>query len=529
MPPPRILPSPGPALAALTLILFAPQAVRADPLADLPRHKEFKARRESSYDRSGGNADARPIPPGATLTIAELQGPGCITHLWFTHLYIGRAGLRKLVLRAWFDGAETPCIEAPLGDFFGLGHAQTYAYGAQPLAVGTHGGLNSFWRMPFARSARLTVTNEGRQPCHAFYYYVDYETYDKPLENTAHFHAHYRQAMPCVKGQPYTILDARGRGHYVGCNLSIEQGEESWWGEGDDRFYIDGETTPSLVGTGSEDYFSGAWCYWNEFAYPYFGMPFRGRFLPDGRLDRYTPDLKREDAREWHWPVAWRKGDLWNVYRYHVLDPIPFRQSLRMEIEHGFINNERQDHYSSVAYWYQDEPHAPQPPLPPVEERLPVYMRLQDRGDGLFEGEDFADDPATTVTEGYPYDGDFSFWGDLASRDAVLHWTPETSGSELRLSIPVAEPGRYELLTTTVLTRRGGEFEVALEDQALTASLDLFHDSIFPKPVAASLGEMDLRKGPAVLRFRFKSRHPKSTESAQLSLDILQLRKVHKP
>ena len=158
-----------------------------------------------------------------------------------------------------------------------------------------------------------------------------------------------------------------------------------------------------------------------------------------------------------------------------------------------------------------------------------MYMRLQDRGDGLFEGEDFADDPATTVTEGYPCDADFSFWGNLVNRNAVLSWSPETTGSELRLSIPVAEPGRYELLTTTVLTKRGGEFEVALEDQVLTASLDLFHDSIFPKPVAASLGEMDLSKGLAVLRFRFKSRHPDSTESAQLSLDTLQLRKVHEP
>lgn len=513
---------PLPFLLMGSLFLISPSCFSAS-LEDLAKPQLFKARRSSSYDRTGGNADNRPVPPGETVTIADIKTPGCITHLWFTQMYEGRGALRNLVLRAYFDGSPTPCIEAPLGDYFGLGHSATYAYASEPLAVGTWGGLNSYWRMPFHSSARLTVTNEGRRHCNALYYYVDYEEWDEPRPDEAHFHAQYRQAFPCVKGHPYVILEATGTGHYVGCNLSIEQRQDSWWGEGDDRFFIDGETTPSIVGTGSEDYFSGAWCYWNEFAYPYIGMPFRGRVRLDGIMERYLPHLTREEAaKEWHWPVAWRVGDLWNVYRYHVKDPVPFKTSLRLEIEHGYINNEREDNYSSVAYWYQSHPHGPQPKMPKALERMPDYMRLHRRADGKWEGEDFVD--VATASAGKLFDAEQHFWGDLFSRRSVLEWTPAETGDTLTLPLDFSTTSTSKLELALVATRSGGKFDVQFGDELSTGGLDLYQESVFPEKRLVRLGPVDQATTQTVkLKFTALGKMEKS-EGMKLMVDWVSVR-----
>ena len=148
-------------LASLLLLLLPAKRCPAQNLDDLLHVQKFTAHRASSSDPSGGNLDMRRVNAGQSLTLAELAGPGLITHIWFTHLYPSRSSLRKLVLRIYFDDLPEPCVEAPLGDFFGLGHAQTYAYASQPLAVGTHSGLNSYWPMPFATRARLVIANEG--------------------------------------------------------------------------------------------------------------------------------------------------------------------------------------------------------------------------------------------------------------------------------------------------------------------------------------------------------------------------------
>jgi hypothetical protein len=152
-------------VASALAILLPGAGSRAQSLDDLLRVQKFKAHRASSSDPSGGNMDMRRVNAGQSLTLAELEGPGLITHIWFTHMYPSRSSLRKLVLRIYFEDMAQPCVEAPLGDFFGLGHAQTYAYASQPLAVGTHGGLNSYWPMPFASKARLVVANEGARDC----------------------------------------------------------------------------------------------------------------------------------------------------------------------------------------------------------------------------------------------------------------------------------------------------------------------------------------------------------------------------
>jgi hypothetical protein len=341
----------------LVLVTGAAAQAQARPAAGLleglPAFKDYKAARESSHDPSGGNADGRhdmPLQPGQTREMANISGAGAITHLWITIASKDEHHLRNLILRMYWDGETEPSVECPIGDFFGLGHARYYQYSSLPIQIGTDKGLNCYWRMPFDNGARVTVTNDGPLPVEAFYYYVDYVRYAEPRNEGGRFHAQYRQAHPCEDSGNYVLLEATGRGHYVGCNLSIHTRAPGWWGEGDDMIYVDGEEEASLKGTGSEDYFCGAWCYGvaegkrGEFSGAYFGAP----LIEGGNA----------------------QNALWNVYRYHLEDPVPFERSIRVTIEHGHANNRRDD-FSSVAYWYQSEPHAPFPPLPKPEDRIP--------------------------------------------------------------------------------------------------------------------------------------------------------------
>ncbi len=325
-------------------------------LPSLTQPQDYVLKRASSYDRSGGNADYRRIAPGETLTLLEEVGPGIITHVWITIASPERYHLKRLVLRIYWDDEPTPSVEAPMGDFFGLGLGDYFLYESIPLAVGSDKALNSFFPMPFQKKAKIVVTNEGHQRLNAFYFNIDYRSYQKPLPaDTLYFHAQYRQAAPCraIKGTGlnlsgegnYVWMETTGRGHFVGVTMSVLENQDGWWGEGDDMFFIDGETTPSINGTGSEDYFLGAWDFdGRSFSYGLFGAPVKGEE---------------------------RAGARWSVYRFHLDSPITFKKSLRATIEHGHAND-RADNYYSVAYWYQTEPHAAFSPLPPVDERLPA-------------------------------------------------------------------------------------------------------------------------------------------------------------
>jgi hypothetical protein len=314
-----------------------------DLLRSLGRTQDFKAQRVSSFDRTGGNKDSLTIRPGETAVLAELKGPGAIDHIWVTvagePFYAG-----KIVLRMYWDGEGAPSVEAPLGDLFAVGHGLDRDLDSLPVACASEGrARNGYWFMPFARSARVTATNEGSEAVDAFYYYIDYRKLESWTGETPYFHAQYRQEFPCEPGRNYLILEAEGRGHYVGCSLSVLQRAMGWWGEGDDMIYVDGESEPSLHGTGSEDYFSSAWGMRPE-ERPFFGCPLQ-------ELD-------------------FQAGSKATVYRWHIPDPIPFSRSIRVTIEHGHAND-RADDYSSTAYWYQVEPHRPFPPLPSAARRLP--------------------------------------------------------------------------------------------------------------------------------------------------------------
>ena len=335
-------------------------------MASLTEPHDYVLKRISSWDRSGGNADSRKIGPGETFTVLEESGPGAITHIWITIASPENAHLKKLVLRMYWDGESTPSVEAPIGDFFGLGLGDYFTYESFPLAVGSTKALNSFFPMPFGKEAKITVTNEGKLPVDNFYFNIDYRAFKTPLPaDTCYFHAQYRQAAPnkgwtnqweyngdpLVNGRPnltgegnYVWMEAKGRGHYVGVTMSVFQNQNGWWGEGDDMFFIDGEQLPSISGTGSEDYFLGAWDFGDQaFSYGLFGAPVKGAEVAGSRS---------------------------SVYHFHLDSPIPFTKSIRATIEHGHANH-RSDNYFSVAYWYQTEPHAAFPPLPPVDQRLP--------------------------------------------------------------------------------------------------------------------------------------------------------------
>jgi Protein of unknown function (DUF2961) len=337
-----------------------------DSLATLPQPKDYVQHRVSSYDRSGGNADARPIAPGETLTLLDESGPGLITHFWATIASDDSEHLKALVLRMYWDGESSPSVEAPIGDFFGLGLGNYFLYQSAPLQVGADKALNSFFPMPFQKHARITVTNEGSERTDSFYFNIDYRAYSRPLSaDSLYFHAQYRQATPAhgwtdnwhsngdaivndkknLNGEGnYVWMEAAGRGHFAGVTMSVLQNQDGWWGEGDDMFFVDGEKAPSINGTGSEDYFLGAWDFGgHSFAYPLYGAPVVG------------PE---------------RIGGRWSLYRFHLDSPITFTKSLRATIEHGHANV-RSDNFFSVAYWYQTEPHAAFPTLPPLEERIP--------------------------------------------------------------------------------------------------------------------------------------------------------------
>jgi hypothetical protein len=358
------------------VLCFLPQALSAQsqfsPKSDLTQPQDYVLKRVSSYDRTGGNADFREIAPGETLTLMDVDGPGVLTHIWFTLWSQEEYHLKKLVFRIYWNHETAPSVEAPLGDFFGLGLGDYHPWESELLSVANEHALNSFFPMPFQKHAHLTVSNEGQTKVGSFYFNLDYRAYARPLaSDTLYFHAQFRQAQPAhgwtnqwtSNGNPlvenkknldgkenYVWMEAAGRGHFIGVTMSVLQNQDGWWGEGDDMFFIDGESAPSINGTGSEDYFLGAFDFGDR-AFSY-------------RL--YGASVKGEE----------RAGSRSSVYRFHLDSPITFTKSIRATIEHGHANA-RSDNFYSVAYWYQTEPHAPFPTLPPIDQRIP---RLQPTG-----------------------------------------------------------------------------------------------------------------------------------------------------
>lgn len=356
----------------------------AGDLAQLPFLKTYSQERLSSFDRTGANDDGggrNQIKPGETRVLGDVQGPGVITHMWFTIATQDRYHLKSLVLRMYWDGEASPAVEAPIGDFFGLGLGEYFMYESGPLSVGSQKALNCYFPMPFRKSAKITVTNDGAVPVGAFYFNIDWQKHKSLPQDIAYFYAEYRQATPTpgwtadwklnneakVNTRPnldgagnYVILETEGKGHFVGVTHSIFQNQGDWWGEGDEMIFIDDHEKPKINGTGSEDYYLGAWCYGGCGISPF------GTSQPTFAYRHYGNPKNGGDSR----------GAKWMVYRFHTDSPIPFERYFKMTIEHGHANH-RSDNFYTTAYWYQQGPHRLRKPLPPLDQRMPRLINVE--------------------------------------------------------------------------------------------------------------------------------------------------------
>jgi len=337
-------------------------------LPEYARAQNYKSLKESSHDTTGGNADRWPIKPGATQEIFNQQGPGVITHIWFTISATSPTHLKEIVLRGYWDGESKPSVETPVGDFFGLNLGDYSIYESQYLACSPGRSLNCYFAMPYRRSARFTVTNEGSQAVGAFYSNIDFLSAESLPPDTLYFHAQYRQETPtkAVHGpdgrdvlnpdgkENYVYCETRGRGHLMGVTLGWVQNSERWMGEGDDMIFVDDESKPIIIGTGSEDYFLGSWNFGGREGAKEFSHRQYGAHL-----------IKSPE----------RTGGRYCCYRFHGDNPVTFTRYLKHTMEHGHANN-RSDMYYSCAYWYQDKPQTDFPALPPVGERLPKVAQI---------------------------------------------------------------------------------------------------------------------------------------------------------
>jgi D-arabinan exo alpha-(1,3)/(1,5)-arabinofuranosidase (non-reducing end) len=340
------------------------------------------------------------IPGNATATLAEIEGPGAIQHIWLT---VHPLHWRQFVFRCYWDGEHKPSIETPLGDFFCSGWCVRCNVSSLPVAVNPAGGFNCYWEMPFRRSARITVENLSPDEVPAFYYQIDYTLTGVP-DDRAYLHAQWRRSNPVRYGEVHTLLDGvRGQGHYVGTYLAWGVNNNGWWGEGEIKFYLDGDRDwPTICGTGTEDYFGGAWNFehppgeYGTYSTPFLGLPLvvkpDGLYQSQQRFGKYgttaEPDPALDERRRRHVPRVhgsglsvpegemYTPGHRFGMYRWHIPDPIRFKEDLRVTIqalgwwaEPGERRRYRpgEDDIASTAFWYQTEPHAPFPELPGVE------------------------------------------------------------------------------------------------------------------------------------------------------------------
>ena len=376
-----------PIVLALSVVAGAGlvQSSLAQDLSNLSQVRPGRTRAVTSSDPNlASNSDrVRYIKSGETLVLADIKGPATINHIWLTFNEArpnwleagGSARPDEIVLRMYWDDAKEPAVESPLGDFFAAGFGERREIRSVPVQVEGGDGYNCYWPMPFHKRGLITATNEGAKNVRSFYYHVDYTEEPSLPPQTAYFCVQYRNEFPEKLGRDYLILDAVGQGHYVGTVMSARSRSPFWFGEGDVRMYVDGDTKPTIQGTGTEDYFLMAWGL-NESLFPYYGCTYM------------SSDYEN-------------LGTQYCLYRWHIADPVRFTKSLRFEIEHtGWITGdetttgetaghvEREDDIATVAFWYQVGQPKRFTTLPPLAERmLPEPGRHHRRQDAPADGQ----------------------------------------------------------------------------------------------------------------------------------------------
>jgi hypothetical protein len=289
------------------------------------------------------------LPAGSTTTIMDAEGPGRITHIWIT---MDQRRFRDVILRIYWDGEDKPSVESPIGDFFCCGFSKALKIVSIPINTNPTGGMNSYFPMPFRKSAKITVESHLPEDFGGFFYAITMDE-DKVGPEEAYFHAKFRRTNPLTYMDDYLIVDGiKGRGHYVGTQMCWQQNSSGWWGEGEFKAFIDGDGEfPSYCGTGTEDYFGGAWCYTDNYSAPYLGYQDMMQIGLFG--DKRPPNSL---------------GNRHSMYRFHIHDPIRFQTDFKAYIQAiGWRSEGRYlplcDDIASVAYWYQTEPHAAFEPL----------------------------------------------------------------------------------------------------------------------------------------------------------------------
>jgi len=470
------------ALLSVALAVALEQPARATDLGQLAQLRDEKTQRASSCnpDWRNGSRDSVVVQPGETFTFADLTGPGEIRHIWLTIAAKERGYSRLLSLRAYWDDEKEPSVLAPLGDFFAVGHGVDAPVDSLVVKNSTDGrGRNSYWPMPFAKRARLQLTNEGTTEI-IFFYIVDWALLPSLPANTAYFHASYRQEFPAKSGTNYLIADIAGRGHYVGTLLSCRQIGAGWWGEGDDFFFIDGAKEPQIRGTGTEDYFGQSWGLTPDRGL-YFGAPIADGNMPYGRS---------------------------SAYRWHIPDPVCFEQSLKVEIEHkGEVTNpngtirsgfeERPDELSSVAFWYQTEPHKPLSKLPSAYLRLDCDYRKTVQAESIIKSLKATKGALTAEKR-----GGLSNWQQVV-------WRPTGAGEELSFPIKIDSKGRLRLTLLMSVGPDYGSFNVSLGNVRLAQRIDLYNPFYGNRDLPFDLAGM--AEGTYTVRIRNAGKNPMSS------------------
>ncbi len=422
-------------LSLAVFMLTVPVAGQIGGLSSLAELKDYRARRVSSNNPDpASNDDSLRPTPGETVTLADLRGPGVVTHMWVTVAASEYGWPRLLRLRVYYDGSATPSVDAPLGDFFGVGHGFEREINSQVVRNSSSGrSRNSYWPMPFRKSCKITVTNEGRQRVSNLYYHVDWREVPALAADTAYLHAWYHQELDIPRGRTYTILDVKGRGHYVGTVFNVIQNEAGWFGEGDDQFYVDGDKVASIQGTGTEDYFNDAWSL-RVAEGPFAGVP-----VAEGT----------------------GVGSRMSAYRWHLPDPIPFRTSLKFDMENaGWTYNSdgsvrsafegRSDLFSSVAFWYQVGVAQGLPRIPYGASRLPHANARQSEVENQIGDVKTSGGAAEVQRE--------VFW----SRH-IIHFKARGEGAKIEIPFDVANDGRYELIAQVAHAPDYGIYSVLID------------------------------------------------------------------
>jgi hypothetical protein len=440
-------------------------------LFEAPAGKSHRCSSTSNDPQS--NLDFVPLASGAEVPIAELKGPGVITHLWLNVQSDDPYAGRLVVLRARWDGEPNPSIEVPIGDFFGVGFALDGNVDTLPVRVTADGRARScWWPMPFASSAQLSIRNDSQRPVRMLQWTVDWNEAACPKEVRT-FHAQFRATGRGASARAHKVLDVKGRGHYVGTVLSIWSGEEGWPGEGDDRFHVDGADLPTLQGSGLEDYFGDSWGF-------HLGTgPFGGVTTFEG-----TGPGARSTAVRWH-----------------VQDPIAFEKSLVVNFERsGWVRRadewklapDRPDAFSSVAFWYQEEPHGALTILPPPSERLP-FSEIR------YEPEEKAVFKSLSVPEGAPppIRQEGAFW----SYGAQVQFTaPDREHARLFMPFDVPSVHDYDFYLRCTMASDGGVWQAVVDGEPFGPPIDLYSPYGTSREIV--LGRLHMAPGAHVLELR---------------------------